>query len=292
MLLEDGLLEGRFSYGLLAQIENILAGEIREDERIFQERYADTGYSHEKIKFKEALIRKKEILLDIQLKYRNESQSRQKNLSLAFQWKQMNELFELLRYENVITGQWEVEEIQKICRRLAETEGLDKEDWELRKKVLSNLACHQFYEKVGCKEMLSELSERLCVRKEEFLEYADLLSRFSRYEYEKKAALLYHQHGREDKYITYLETHLGKEGKTYAALMDCYQRQGNLDGARKIAREGLEQCRDELTDLFIWLLADARRNGDANSYKKLYLSAKRRRGADIKKIDMALEKYE
>ena len=71
--------------------------------------------------------------------------------------------------------------------------------------------------------------------------------------------------------------------------MDCYQRQGNIDGARKTARLGLEQCRDELTDLFIWLLADARRREDAEGYKKLYASAKRRRGADITKIDAALK---
>lgn len=68
--------------------------------------------------------------------------------------------------------------------------------------------------------------------------------------------------------------------------------QGNIDGARKTARLGLEQCRDELTDLFIWLLADARRNGDKENYKKLYASAKRRQGADIKKIDKSLESGE
>ena len=54
-------------------------------------------------------------------------------------------------------------------------------------------------------------------------------------------------------------------------------------------RKRLERCRDELTDLFIWLLADARRRRDAEDYKKLYASAKRRRGADIKKIDTALK---
>ena len=147
----------------------------------------------------------------------------------------------------------------------------------------------RYYERVGCKEMMSELSERLCVSKEEFLAFADMLNQSGSYECEKKAAALYHQYGREDKYISYLESHLEKEGKTYAALVDCYQRQGNIDGARKTARQGLEQCRDELTDLFIWLLADARLRGDAEGCKKLYASAKRRRGADITKIDAALK---
>lgn len=160
---------------------------------------------------------------------------------------------------------------------------------ELREKVLADLVSNRFYEEIGCREMMWELSERLCVEKEEFLAFADLLNRSDRSEYERKAAFYYHQYGREDKYISYLEAHLGKQGKIYAALAECYQKQGNIDSARKTARQGLEQCRDELTDLFIWLLIDARRSGDKESYKKLYASAKRRRGADIKRIDKALE---
>ena len=289
MLVEDELTEGRVSNELLVHMENILAEEIQERERIFQERYASIRYSREKASFMEALDRKKEILQNIQLKCRKETQGWLESLSFACRWKQLNELFQLIRYERVMTNQWEVDEIQKICRSLLKMEGLGNEDWELRKKVLHNLVCYKYYERVDCKEMMSELSERLCVSKEEFLAFADMLNQSGEYEYEKKAAALYHQYGREDKYISYLESHLEKEGKNYAALVDCYQRQGNIDRARKTARQGLEQCRDELTDLFIWLLADARRRGDAEGYKKLYASAKRRRGADITKIDAALK---
>lgn len=289
MLVEDELIEGRVSNELLMHMENILTEEIQEGERIFQERYASIRYSREKGSFMEVLARKKEILQNIQLKCRKETQEWRGNLSFAFRWKQLNELFQLIRYECVIMDKWETDEIQKICRSLLKTEDLGREDWELRKKVLYDMVCYGYYEKVGCKDMMSELSERLCVGKEEFLAFADMLNQFGGYEYEKKAAALYQQYGREDKYISYLESHLEKEGKMYAALADCYQRQGNIDGARKTARQGLEQCRDELTDLFIWLLADARRRGDAEGYKKLYASAKRRRGADIMKIDAALK---
>lgn len=289
MLVEDELTEGRVSNELLMHMENILVGEIQEGERIFQESYDSIRYSHEKLSFMEALDRKKEILQNIRLKCRKEAQEWLENLSFACRWKKLNELFQLIRYERFAANQWEADEIQKICRSLLKMEDLGNEDWELRKKVLYDLVCHRYYERVGCKEMMSELSERLCVSNEEFLAFADMLDQSDRYEYEKKAAALYHQYGREDKYISYLESHLEKEGKTYAALVDCYQRQGNIDGARKTARQGLEQCRDELTDLFIWLLADARRREDAEGYKKLYASAKRRRGADITKIDAALK---
>lgn len=285
MLLEDELLEGKWSDELLAQMEKALEEQIQESESIFQKRYANVRYSHEKLVFEENLIRKKEILLDIRLKCRKDAGERQEGLSFALQWKQIGELYELLPYRYIVRDQWEVEEIQKICRILLEMDNLDTEDWELRKKVLSDIVGHRYYEKVGCREMMSELSERLCVRKEEFLAFADMLHQAG---YEEKAALLYHEYGKEEKYISYLETHLGKEGKIYAALVDCYQKQGNIDRARKTAKLGLEQCRDELTDLFIWLLADARRRGDEDGYKKLYASAKRRKGANIAKIDKAL----
>lgn len=81
---------------------------------------------------------------------------------------------------------------------------------------------------------------------------------------------------------------MGKANKSYVDLVDGYRKQGNFDGARKIARQGLEQCRDNLTELFIYLLVDARKNGEIDDYKKLYASAKRHKGADIAKIDKAL----
>ena len=72
-------------------------------------------------------------------------------------------------------------------------------------------------------------------------------------------------------------------------MTDCYHKQGKIDKARDTAILGLQHCRDDLTDLFIWLLTDARSRGDMDGYKKLYASAKRRQGADINKIDMALK---
>ncbi len=56
-----------------------------------------------------------------------------------------------------------------------------------------------------------------------------------------------------------------------------------------MTRQGLEQCKDDLTELFIYLLTDVRANGDMDDYKKLYASAKRRKGADIIKINKALK---
>ena len=54
MLVEDELTEGRVLNELLTYMENILAEEIQERERIFQERYANIRYSREKASFMEA----------------------------------------------------------------------------------------------------------------------------------------------------------------------------------------------------------------------------------------------
>ena len=42
--------------------------------------------------------------------------------------------------------------------------------------------------------------------------------------YREKAARLYHQCGRDDKYVSYLEENLGKRSKEYAALITYYQK--------------------------------------------------------------------
>lgn len=89
--------------------------------------------------------------------------------------------------------------------------------------------------------------------------------------------------------ITYLENHLGRESKEYAALITYYQERCRQEDARRVAELGLERCREDLTDIFICLLSEAHKRGDQNRYKKLYASAKRRKHADIEKINKALK---
>lgn len=202
MLPDDELLEGIFSDELLVQMEKILAGEIQKGEEIFQETYAEVRYSHEKVRFRKAIIRKKEILLNIQLKCRKEIPGQREDMSFDCQWKRINEVYALLPYEYGeygygIRNRWEVDEIQKMCASLLRRDNLGAEDWELRKAVLSDLVTHRFYKKVNCEQMMSELSERLCGRKEEFLAFADMLNQSGEYEYKKEAASLYHQYGKE-----------------------------------------------------------------------------------------------
>lgn len=173
-----------------------------------------------------------------------------------------------------------------MCNELLETNKLGKEDWELRKNILSDIILHNNYNSYGCYDPMFDLSNELCVKPEEFLALADIMD--SSGYYKKEAAHLYHKYGKEDKYVSYLETHLGKESKTYVALINYYKEHDNFDGACRVAEQALEKCKDDLPEAFIYLLVDAKKREDKDKYKKLYSSGKRRCLAYINRIDQAL----
>lgn len=146
---------------------------------------------------------------------------------------------------------------------------------------------NDYYDYYGCGNPTGNLSKKLCVTKQEFLALADMMDNTH---HRREAADLYRQYGRDDKYISYLEGNLGKESKIYIELMNYYREKEDFENAGRVAGQALEKCRDNLTEIFIYLLADAREKGEEERYKKLYASAKRRRGADIVRINRALIK--
>ncbi len=273
---------------LFAHMFNILNAEILEEENKFKNMFSGVRYSHEKFLYEKRHERKKEILLNIQLKCIDPIQKKpQQRVSvLAASWEQIKELFNVLRYEPYIDDQWEIEEIWKISEALIKRDKIEQEDWELRKNILDDIIKHNYYDCYGCCDPMLELSEKMCIKPEEFLSFAEILEE-SGY-YEKKAAYLYHQYGRDDKYVSYLETHLEKKSETYIALIEYYKEHNNLDRARWVAEQGLGKCKDDLTDIFIYLLTDAQKNTDEGRYKKFYSSAKRRRSVDLTRISQAL----
>lgn len=271
---------------------NILNAEISRAEAMDSNMFSEVVYSHEKFMFEKSLRRKQEIALDIRLKCIEpvQKKSQQKVSILASSWEQIKELIEQLRYERYIDDQWEIEEVWKICEYLIKRGKLEQEDWELRKNILNDIIKNDYYNNYSCYDPMFELSEKICSKPEEFLAFAGILDE-SGY-YKKKAAYLYHQYGRDDKYVSYLEAHLEKESETCVALIKYYMEHNNFDGARQVAEQGLEKCKDDLTDIFIFLLTDAKKNKDEGRYKKFYSSAKRRRSVDIIQIDEALSRKE
>lgn len=256
-------------------------GEISGQQEKFSEKHWRTKYELGK---KQARIQ--HLLLDIRKKCRGRQTKVEKSGKISVletSWEQIGELFRALSYERYIDDQLEIDEVWEICGALVRRGGLEEEDWEIRKKVLRDMVFHEYYDCYGCYDPVKELAEKLYVTPEETLEFADMLN--ERGCYAREAADLYRQYGRTDKYVQYLETHLDKTSREYVELMQYHDNDGNKAGAREVAKQGLEKCRDDLTELFIFLLQDAKSCGDEERYKKLYASAKRRKKADIGRIN-------
>lgn len=256
-------------------------GEIEGKQRKLSDEHWRIKYALEK-----KMARIQHLLLDIRKKCRDWQIKVEKSGKISVleaSWEQIGELFRALSYERYIDDQIEIEEVWEICEALVRRGGLEEENWEIRKKVLKDMVLHEYYDCYGCYDPVKKLAEKLYVTPEEIFEFADMLNE-SGY-YAREAADLYRQYGRTDKYVRYLETHLDKASREYVELIQYYYNDGNEAEAREIAEQGLEKCRDDLTELFIFLLQDAKNCGDEERYKKLYASAKRRKKADIVRIN-------
>lgn len=283
------LLSENISEDVFLAMEDILKAEVLNEEILLEKMYFDPKFWREKYRHEKDLARKKKLLLNIQKKCLCPKQREQPaGVSvLDASWKQIKDLIASLRYERYIDDQWQIDEVWKICEVLCKQESLPQEPWEVRQKVLMDILENDYYDYYGCGNPTGNLSKKLCVTKQEFLALADMMDNTH---HRREAADLYRQYGRDDKYISYLEGNLGKESKIYIELMNYYREKEDFENAGRVAGQALEKCRDNLTEIFIYLLADAREKGEEERYKKLYASAKRRRGADIVRINRALIK--
>lgn len=245
-------------------------------------------------RLKKALDKKQEILSDINIKClqidsetKGESAQAAASASkLEKSWEKIRELAKWLSHERYIDDQPEQEEIRDICEELLQSDQLTDESWKIRWEVLNDIISNDYYYEYGCDDCMEELSEKLCANKAECLELADMIERVGHYR--EKAACLYHRCGRDDKYVSYLEKNLGKRSKEYAALITYYRENGKKEEACRVARLGLEKCKEDLTDCFICLLLNAKETDDQEQFQKLYASAKRRKRVDILRINAAI----
>lgn len=277
---------GIITENFLDYMEEILEKEVKEMDTELEKFSKERQSWREKYDLEKKRARSQHILLNIHKKCRNQGEKNFNEVSvLGASWKQISELFRTLSYERYIDDQLEIDEVWNICQALVKRGKFEEEDWELRKEILHNIISHGYYDCYGCYDPIQELAANLYITKEETLEFADLLNEHGTYA--REAADLYHQHGRIDKYVQYLETHLNKSSEEYLELVQYYCGAENKVRAREVAEQGLQQCKDDLTDLFIFLLQDAKSCKDEERYKKLYASAKRRKKADIVRISEA-----
>lgn len=273
-------------------MEVLLEGEIKEirrDLEQIQDRRMQWRTVH---MLEEKMTRNQHLLLDIRKKCRMQGKTDEMPKQvpvLQASWNQIRELFQILSYERYIDDQLEIDEVWNICEVLVKRDRFAEEDWKIRKKILKDIVSHEYYDRYGCCDPIQKLAEKLYITDAEVLEFADILNEHGYYA--REAADLYRQYGRRDRYIQYLETHLDRSSKEYLELIQCYCKDGNEAGARETAEQGLGKCKDDLTELFIFLLKDADKNGDKEKYKKLYASAKRRKMADIVRVDEAMREW-
>ena len=274
---------------LLDDIEQVLEEEAKELNIALENILDKQKQWQEKRIINSKIARNRHLLLDLQKKLRNKdiciNNSKTVSVLLA-SWKQIGELLQTLSYAFYIDDQLEITEIENICQALIKRGKFEEEPWELRKTILKDIVTHEFYDYYSCYDSMKDLSENLYITEDEIIAYADMLNATDTYA--REAADLYRKHGKIEKYVQYLETHLDKSSKEYVELIEYYHNIGNDENARHIAQQGLNNCRDDLTELFIFLLHDAKKYGEIETYKKLYASAKRRKKANIIQIDNSL----
>lgn len=278
------------------ELLNYMEKLLKEDEtQLLKElkKYSDVRkYWHQLNSLEKELVKVHHLHLDIRNRCKRQPEELKRfgeESLLEASWRRINELMTVLNCGNYMDKQLEIEEVQRICKILLNAEKPDTVDWEIRKRILEEMVNLNYLKKYECYETLKELAEQLYITKDEALEYADILN--ETWEYRKEAGELYRQYGMTDKYICYLEQNLDRESEYYIELIQCYCKNGSKEKALQTAELGLSQCRDDLTELFIFLLKDAKNNKDKEKYKKLYASAKRRKKVDLARIEETLANF-
>lgn len=270
-----------------------LAEGITEVKSVLEEQFLIDTCSREKRALQEKLERRQELFQDLREKSIGSTKNnvpQEQNVSvLKVFWGQICELLKWLSYEPYIDDQPEIDEIWKICSALAKRGQLVQEDWKLRKEILRSIIENEYYDYYGCYDPMMELAEKLYTTPKEHFEVAHIMEQYKGFE--EQAAQIYRQFGQEDKHVSYLEMHLDKKKENYLALLQYDQEHGNRERAMRTARLALEKCKDDLTDFFVFLLREAKAEGDEAEYKKLYNSAKRRRNVQLGVIEEALRQF-
>ena len=99
----------------------------------------------------------------------------------------------------------------------------------------------------------------------------------------RDGAQLYKECGQTEKYYAFVETGLNDKEAPYMELIDYY---ADIDPSRavEIAEQGLKKCRDDQTDLIIFLLKVAVACGDEEREAKLLKSARLRQKVNTSKV--------
>lgn len=186
-----------------------------------------------------------------------------------------------MKDEPYIDDQSQIEEIWDIVEALLKRGGFEKEPWEVKERILKKIFENDFYDYYGIGDPMGDLACAICSSREENLKRAGIMMKAG---FGAEAAKLYRELGEEDKCAEYFENHLGKEEEPYEILVD-YYKDRNHEKAVEIATLAIQNCREDQTPFFLFLLQDARDRGDEAAFKKLMQSAHKRRAVRSDEVD-------
>ena len=207
---------------------------------------------------------------------------------LEHKWNEIQRLISALDYEQMIDDQLEIEEIFDICDEIIKSDEIKQETWEVREDIIYDIVDSNFYGDYCVEDPIKDLFYALMFNREERLKIADYLSKCSGLYKQEIGARLFKECGLYMKYYLFLEDHLRNDSKPYLELIEFYQ-EVNIDKALEIAELGMSKCRNDLTDIIIFLLKDAKSKSDNEKTDRLLKSAKRRRNINLKKVLEALD---
>lgn len=202
---------------------------------------------------------------------------------LMVAWSEIQGLIERLSYELYMDDQMEMEEIYLLIKDLIQYGGFEREPWEVKEHILSEIYQNNYYEDYCVEEPMEELAAAICSTREEQLKRADMMMQIDDDEIRKEAAQLYRQFGDLEHCAKYYEGYQGKEAEPYEILIE-YYKDADREKAVHIAEFAIQQCKIDQTAFFLFLLQDAKDKGDEQRFKKLMQSARRRKAVNMEKI--------
>ena len=212
-----------------------------------------------------------------------------KKTYLEEQWAEIMRLIETLKYESYIDDQIEISDIWEICEDMIKSGRLKNEPWHIRRSVIESIVEGEYYDEFGVHDPLEELFHALMLTAEEKIEIADMIFDIGSDYMKKDGALLYKECGRLDKYIAYVENSLHKIEASYMEVIE-YYKDRDRNKAIEIAELGMKKCRDDQTELTIFLINCAREDDDKEKEASLLKSARARKAIDYSKVSEAKDK--
>lgn len=228
-------------------------------------------------------LEEKEDLLQTLTKMTDVEKRAPKKSYLETAWADIQREIRALSQYPYIDDQLEIDEIWNICGDIMKSGKIKDEPWDKRKRVISEIIRGEYFDDYSISDPMMELMAALCLNPEEELLCADLIYAIGSDYMKRDGAEIYKKYGKLEKYYEYLEQNLGNEEALYMELIE-YYRDKDPDRAARIAELGLKQCRDDQTNIIIFLMKHAQRTGDKERFDKLLRGARCRRAVNFSKV--------